>query len=64
MSRTEPTASPESLRILAADLSLRCPGLAILRWEDDKASVERLCHLDHRNSRASHGELLSAIYEL
>ena len=45
MSRTEPTASPESLRILAADLSLRCPSFAILRWEDDKASVERLCHL-------------------
>ena len=64
MSRTEPTASPESLRILAADLSLRCPGFAILRWEGGKASVERLCHLDQRNSRASHGELLSAIYDL
>ena len=29
MSKTEPTASPDSLRILAADLSLRCPGFAI-----------------------------------
>lgn len=29
MSKTEPTASPEPLRILAADLSLRCPGFAI-----------------------------------
>lgn len=64
MNRIEPTASPESLRILAADLSLRCPGFAILRWRDGKASVERLCHLDQRNSRASHGELLSAIYDL
>lgn len=64
MSRTEPTASPESLRILAADLSLRCPGFAILRWESGRVSVERLCHLDQRNSRAAHGELLSAIYDL
>ena len=29
MSKTEPTVSPDSLRILAADLSLRCPGFAI-----------------------------------
>ena len=29
MSKTELTASPDSLRILAADLSLRCPGFAI-----------------------------------
>ena len=29
MSKTEPTALPDSLRILAADLSLRCPGFAI-----------------------------------
>jgi hypothetical protein len=29
MSKTELTASPEPLRILAADLSLRCPGFAI-----------------------------------
>ena len=29
MSKTEPTASPDLLRILAADLSLRCPGFAI-----------------------------------
>lgn len=54
-------ASPETLRILAADLSLRCPGFAILRWECGKTSVERLCHLDQRNSRASHGELLNVI---
>lgn len=54
-------ASPETLRILAADLSLRCPGFAILRWENGKASVERLCHLDQRNSRACHGELLNVI---
>ena len=29
MSKTELTVSPDSLRILAADLSLRCPGFAI-----------------------------------
>ena len=29
MSKTELTATPDSLRILAADLSLRCPGFAI-----------------------------------
>ena len=29
MNKTEPTASHEPLRILAADLSLRCPGFAI-----------------------------------
>lgn len=52
------------MRILSADLSLRCPGFAILRWEGGKASVERLCHLDKRKSKASHGELLSGIYDL
>lgn len=29
MNKTELTASPDSLRILATDLSLRCPGFAI-----------------------------------
>lgn len=64
MNGTRLTASPEPMRILAADLSLRCPGFAILRWEGGQASVERLCHLDKRKSKASHGELLSGIYDL
>ena len=54
-------AMPERLRILAADLSLRCPGFAVLQYEGGKISIERLCHLDTRRSRASHGEILAAI---
>ena len=64
MSRIEPTASPDSLRILAADLSLRCPGFAVLRYEDGGVRIERLCHLNMRNSKAGHGEILAAIYDL
>ena len=55
-------AMPERLRILAADLSLRCPGFAVLQYEGGKISIERLCHLDNRRSRAGHGEILSALY--
>ena len=50
------------LWIVAADLSLRCPGFAVLQYEGGKVSIERLCHLDNRRSRAGHGEILSAIY--
>ena len=57
-------AMPERLRILAADLSLRCPGFAVLQYEGGKISIERLCHLDNRRSRASHGEILAAICAL
>ena len=54
-------AMPERLRILAADLSLHCPGFAVLQYEGGKISIERLCHLDNRRSRTSHGEILAAI---
>ena len=54
-------AMPERLRILAADLSLRCPGFAVLQYEGGKISIERVCHLDNRRSRTSHGEILAAI---
>ena len=55
-------AMPERLRILAADLSLRCPGFAVLQYEGGKVSMERLCHLDNRKD--GHGEILSATYDL
>lgn len=55
-------AMPERLRILAADLSLRCPGFAVLQYEGGKVSMERLCHLDNR--KGGHGEILSATYDL
>lgn len=63
MSRIEPMATPEHLRILAADLSLRCPGFAILRLEKETITVERLCHLCSKTG-ISHGETLAAIYQL
>ena len=61
MNGIEPTATPDRLRILAADLSLRRPGFAVLQYEGGKVSIERLCHLDNRKSRAGYGEILSAI---
>ena len=64
MNGIEPTATPDRLRILAADLSLRRPGFAVLQYEGGKVSIVRLCHLDNRKSRASHGEILSAICDL
>ena len=54
----------DTLRILCADLSLRCPGFAILRYENGKITVERLCHLNHRGQDCCHGEILAAIYDL
>ena len=54
----------DSLRILCADLSLRCPGFAVLRYENGKITVERLCHLNHRGQDCCHGEILAAIYDL
>lgn len=62
MNGIEPTATPDRLRILAADLSLRRPGFAVLQYEGGKVSMERLCHLDNR--KGGHGEILSAIYDL
>ena len=56
--------TPEPMRILCADLSLRCPGFAILRYIDGKASIEKLCHLDSRSKKAGHGEILRAIFDL
>ena len=64
MSGIGSTAMPERLRILAADLSLRRPGFAVLQYEGGKFSIERLCHLDNRKSRAGYGEILSAICDL
>ena len=64
MNSEKPMDKPDRMRILCADLSLRCPGFAILRYEDGKAAVEKLCHLDSRGSKAGHGEILSAIYDL
>ena len=62
MSGIGSTAMPERLRILAADLSLRRPGFAVLQYEGGKVSMERLCHLDNR--KGGHGEILSATYDL
>ena len=53
-----------SLRILCADLSLRCPGFSILRYENGKITVERLCHLNYRGQECCHGEILASIYNL
>ena len=39
MSGIEPTATPDRLRILAADLSLRRPGFAVLQYEGGKAGT-------------------------
>lgn len=64
MSKTETMDLPESLRILAADLSLRCPGFAIQQYENGTVRIERLCHLNMRSSKAGHGEILDAIYDL
>ena len=62
MNGIEPTATPDRLRILAADLSLCRPGFAVLQYEGGKVSMERLCHLDNR--KGGHGEILSATYDL
>ncbi len=52
------------LRILAADLSLRCPGFAILVYSEGRVTVEKLCHLNSRKTKSGHGETLAAIYDL
>ena len=54
----------DSLRILCADLSLRCPGFAVLRYENGRITVEKLCHLSHRGQDCCHEEILAAIYDL
>ena len=64
MNEIAPMATPDRLRILAADLSLRCPGFAVLQYEGGKVSIGRLCHLDNRRSKAAYGEILCAIYDL
>ncbi len=63
MKETPRIATPDRLRILSADLSLRCPGFAIIRYEAPRAHVEALWHLEDRSS-SSHGKLLHGIYEL
>lgn len=63
MKTTEQMAMPDRLRIQCADLSLRCPGFAIIKLEASKATVEALWHLENRSSNASHGKLLNGIYE-
>ena len=64
MSETGQTARPDAFRILAADLSQRCPGFAILRSESGKLTVERLCHLNNRGEKKCHGQILAEIYAL
>ncbi len=55
---------PDPLRLLCADLSLRCPGFAVLRFEAGKVHIERLCHLNSRGTKKGHGEILTDIYTL
>lgn len=54
----------DPLRILAADLSLRCPGFAVLTYAEGIVTIEKRCHLNSRKTKAGHGETLTAIYEL
>ena len=64
MKEIVPMVMPERLRILCADLSLRCPGFAIILYESPRAHVEALWHLEDRSPSSSHGQLLHGIYEL
>lgn len=50
------------IRILCADLSLRCPGFAVLIWDGKAICVESLSHLNTRGKNMTHGELLSSIH--
>lgn len=64
MNEIEQTDMPDSIRIFSADLSLRCPGFALIHSEAGRTRVEGLWHIEDRSSASSHGKLLSGIYEL
>ena len=55
-------AAHDSNRILSADLSLRCPGFAVLIWDGKAIHVDSLSHLNTRSKDMTHGELLANIY--
>ena len=50
------------IRILCADLSLRCPGFAVLIWDGKAIHVDSLSHLNTRGKDRTHGELLANIH--
>lgn len=52
------------MRILAADLSLRCPGFALIDFDNGRASIVKLCHLDSHGRKCCHGEILSEIADI
>ena len=52
------------MRILAADLSLRCPGFALIDCDDGRASIVKLCHIDSHGRKGCHGEILSEIADV
>ena len=64
MNVIERMAMHEPIKLLAAELSLRCPGFAIIHSEGGKAVVEALYHVEDRSPASSHGKLLGGIYEL
>ena len=37
-------AAPKEIRLLCADLSLRCPGFAILTWDGKAIRIDSLSH--------------------
>lgn len=49
------------MRLLAADLSLRCPGFALIDCDNGRASVVKLCHINNHGKKGYHGEILSGI---
>ena len=55
-------AAHDPIRILCADLSLRCPGFAVLIWDGKAIRIESLSHLNTRGKDISHGELLANIH--
>ena len=57
-------AMPERLRILAADLSLRCPGFAVLQYEAARSLLCGFAIWTTAKAGPSHGEILSAICDL
>ena len=54
--------APKEIRILCADLSLRCPGFAVLIWDGKAIHVDSLSHLNTRGKNMTHGELLANIH--
>ena len=51
-------AAHNPIRILCADLSLRCPGFAVLIWDGKAIHVDSLSHLNTRGKDMTHCELL------